>query len=130
MDRNIEEKDGIEKLLRQAYASERVPEEWNIRLRNQLVCRRSVKGDGVSLWWLPAVTATVLSGAAAVVFLLLYVLMNIGGASSWMPNLFQRISGTWLVIHLAALVLEIGISWIITLVGVWKGDLVSNARLF
>ena len=122
--------DSVERLLRQAYTTESVPEEWNIRLKNQLICQQAARGKGLSLWWLPAVTASVVSGAMAAIFFLLYVLMNIGGASSWMPNLLQRISDVWLVLHLVVLVLEIVISWIITLVGVWKSDLVSNTRLF
>lgn len=127
---SLPETDNVEELLRQAYAAGDVPEEWNIRLKNQLASRQTVRGKGVSLWWLPAVTATVVSGAAAVIFFLCYVLMNIGGASSWMPNLLQRISDVWLTLHLAVLATEIVISWVITLVGVWKGDLVRNARLF
>lgn len=128
--RDCADTDSVERLLRQAYTTEGVPEEWNIQLKNQLICRQTARGKGISLWWLPAVTSTVVSGAVAIIFFLLYVLINIGGASSWMPNLLQRISEAWLIFHLVVLAVEMVISWIVTLVGVWKSDLVSNARLF
>lgn len=127
---HFSEEDDIDTLLKQIYAVGSVPEEWNIRLKNQFINQPSVRNKSVSLWWLPAVTFTVVSAGLAVITFLLYILMCIGGAFSCMPNLLQRISDAWLMIHLAALALEMLISWIVTLVGVWKGDLVRNARLF
>lgn len=120
----------LEQMLRQAYSTECVPEETNIRLYNQLACRRVMASGRVSFWWLPATISTVVSAAFAIILCLLYVIINIKGADFWMPNLLQLISETWLRIHLAAIAMETMASWIITFLGVWKGNLVRSAKFF
>lgn len=120
----------LEQMLKKAYSTERVPEEINIRLKNQLACRRVMTTGRVSFWWLPATISTVVSIAFAIILYLLYIIINIKGANSWMPNLLQFVSETWLKIHLAVIALETMASWIITFFGVWKGNLIRSAKLF
>ena len=67
----------LEQMLRQAYSTECVPEETNIRLYNQLACRRVMASGRVSFWWLPATISTVVSAALAIILCLLYVIINI-----------------------------------------------------
>ena len=120
----------LEQLLQSAYAKESVPEEVNIRLKNQLAKRQAMEESRFSLWWLPATAGTVISVAVGLILFLTYVIINIKSDGFWMPNLLQLVSGLWLKFHLAFLVVEIAISWIVTFVGVWKGNLVQGARIF
>lgn len=122
--------EALEQMLKQTYTTECVPEEINIRLNNQLACRRVMASGRVSFWWLPATISTVVSAAFAVILYLLYIIINIKGANSWMPNLLQFVSETWLKIHLTVIALETAASWIITFLGVWKGNLIRSAKLF
>ena len=125
----MEEKE-LEQLLQSVYAAEGVPEEVNIRLKNQLARQQAVEESRVSLWWLPATAGTVVSFAFGLILFLAYVIINIKGDSCWMPNLLQLVSGLWLKFHLAFLAVEIVISWVVTFVGVWKGNLIKGAQIF
>lgn len=127
---NSLESDFMEQMLLQAYAIEKVPDEVNIRLKNQLACQQVIDRKGLSFWWLPATISTIVSMVIAIILCLLYVIINIESLGFWMPNLLQRLSEAWLKFHLIALVFEITASWIVTFFGVWKGNLVRNARLF
>jgi len=73
---------------------------------------------------------TVTSFAIAAILGVLYVVININGANTWMPNFLQFVSEIWLKVHLIVLGIEVMISWLFTVVGVWKGNLVENAKLF
>lgn len=122
--------DIMEEMLKTVYSMDGVPEEVNIRLRNQLA-RQKITGTGrFSFWWLPATVSTVISAVFSIIFCLLYVIINIKGADFWMPNLLQFVSETWLKLHLTALVLEILLSWMITFLCIWKGNLFRSAKLF
>lgn len=120
----------LEQMLESAYSTEHVPEEINIRLKNQLACRRAMAAGRVSFWWLPATISTVVSAAFATILYLFYVIINIKGADFWMPNLLQFVSEAWLKIHLTAIALETMVSWAITFLGIWKGNLIRSAKLF
>ena len=122
--------DDIDAMLYAAYSGNGVPENVAIRLENQLACRRVMDTDKVSLWWLPATISTVLCAAFSIIYCIIYCILNIRGAASWIPNLLQAVSGIWLKIHLTALVLDIAVSWIITFVGIWKGNLFRGAKIF
>lgn len=122
--------DEIDVMLYAAYSGNGVPENVTLRLKNQLACRKVTDTDKASLWWLPATISTVLCTAFSIICCIIYCIINIQGAASWMPNLLQAVSGIWLKIHLAALVLDIAVSWIITFVGIWKGNLFRGAKIF
>lgn len=121
--------DTMEQLLQSAYSQEVVPNDMKVRLKNRLECQKAMETGSVSLWWLPATVATVISFAVAAFLCVIYVVVNINGAHSWMPNLLQFVSEVWLKFNLAMVALEVTISWIVTLLGVWKGNLVKSARI-
>ncbi|MCM1159457.1 MAG: hypothetical protein NC300_12090 [Bacteroidales bacterium] len=122
--------DILDEMLQNAYALDDVPAEVNIRLKNQLACKAIVDTGRVSFWWLPATISTVVSSLFGIMLCLIYTIVNIKGADFWMPNLLQMISGAWLKLHLAAITFEIAISWVVTFLGMWKGNLVKSAKLF
>ena len=119
----------FEQLLLSAYSQEVVSNDMKVRLKNRLDCQRVMRTDSVSFWWLPATLATIISFALAGILCVVYVVVNINGAWSWMPNLLQLVSEIWLKIHLAVIVLEVIVSWLVTILGVWKGNLVKSARI-
>ncbi|MBQ4057640.1 MAG: hypothetical protein IJD40_01765 [Lachnospiraceae bacterium] len=119
----------FEQLLLSAYSQEVVSNDMKVRLKNRLDCQRVMRTDSVSFWWLPATLATIISFALAGILCVVYVVVNINGACSWMPNLLQLVSEIWLKIHLAVIVLEVIVSWLVTILGVWKGNLVKSARI-
>ena len=119
----------FEQLLLSAYSQEVVSNDMKVRLKNRLDCQRVMRTDSVSFWWLPATLATIISFALAGILCVVYVVVNINGARSWMPNLLQLVSEIWLKIHLAVIVLEVIVSWLVTILGVWKGNLVKSARI-
>lgn len=120
----------LEQLLKSAYTEECVPEDVNIRLKNQLARKQAMGESRVSLWWLPAAAGTVVSVAVGLILFLGYVLININSKSFWMPNLLHLVSGFWLKFHLTVIATEVIVSWIVTFLGVWKGNLVRGARIF
>lgn len=122
-------KDTLEQLLQSAYSQEAVSNDMKVRLKNRLECQKAMRSEGVSFWWLPATIATVISFAVAIFLCVVYVVININGVHSWMPNLLQFVSEIWLKIHLAMLGLDVVVSWIVTVLGLWKGNLVKGARL-
>lgn len=121
--------DTLEHLLQEAYFEETVPEDVNIRLKNQLTCHRVMGTNRISSWWLPATVSTVVSAAFAMILCLLYIIINIKGENFLMPNLLRLLSETWLKIHLAVIAFEIALSWIITIFCIWKGNLVRSAKI-
>ena len=122
--------DSMDVMLRSLYPEESTPQDMKIRLQNRLACQKVMETKGVSFWWLPAMVMTVTSFAVAAMICVLYVVININGANTWMPNLLQFVSEIWLKLHLIALGAEVLLSWLFTMVGVWKGNLVENAKLF
>lgn len=122
--------DTMDTMLHSLYSKETTPEDMKIRLQNRLACQKAMESRGVSFWWLPATIMTVTSFAIAAILGVLYVVININGANTWMPNFLQFVSEIWLKVHLIALGIEVMISWLFTVVGVWKGNLVENAKLF
>ena len=124
------EQNELEQLLQSAYIEECVPEDVNIRLKNQLARKQAMGESRVSLWWLPAATGTVVSAALGLLMVLGYVIINIHGKSFLMPNLLHLVSEFWLKLHLAGIATEVIVSWIVTIIGVWKGNLVRGARIF
>ncbi len=122
--------DTMDAMLHSLYSKEATPEDMKIRLQNRLACQKVMEARGVSFWWLPATIMTVTSFAIAAILGVLYVVININGANTWMPNFLQFVSEIWLKVHLIALGIEVMISWLFTVVGVWKGNLVENAKLF
>lgn len=119
----------LEQLLQSAYSEETVADDMKVRLKNRLECQKAMQSDGVSFWWLPATLATVVSFALVGILCVVYVLVNINGAHSWMPNLLQMVSEVCLKIQLLLLGLEIIGSWLVTILSVWKGNLVKSARI-
>ena len=109
----------MEQMLCLAYSGEGVPQDVKIRLKNRMACHKAMETKGLSFWWLPATAATVISLAVAVIVCMLYVVINIYGMHSWMPNLLQLVSEMWLKIHLFALVVEVVLSWLFTIVLAW-----------
>lgn len=122
--------DSIDLMLHSAYSEESVPQDVKIRLQNRLACQKVMETKGVSFWWLPATVMTVTSFAVAAIIGVLYVVININVSQTWMPNFLQFVSEIWLKIHLIALGIEVMISWLFTMVVVWKGNLVESSKLF
>ena len=120
--------DMIEDMLQSAYAKESVPDEVNERLKRELAKRK--EKPPVSLWWMPATAYTVISAALGLILCLVYLVVNIQGSRWLMPNLLQLISEYWLKLNLIFIVLGTAVSWIVTFVGVWKGNLIQGARIF
>lgn len=121
--------DPLEQLLQSAYEKDVVPTDAKIRLQNRIACQKAMKTGDTSFWWLPATVATTISFAVAVLLFMCYVVVNIHGVYAWMPNLLQRVSEVWLKWHLLVILFEVLISWCITFIGVWKGNLVTSARM-
>lgn len=124
------EQNELEQLLQSAYTEECVPDDINIRLKNQLARKQAMGESRVSLWWLPAAAGTIVSAALGLLLVLGYVIINIHGKSFIMPNLLHLVSEFWLKLHLVGIAIEVIISWIVTIIGIWKGNLVRGARIF
>lgn len=121
--------DMLEQMLSSIYPKEGVPDTAKIRLQNRIACQKAMETGKVSFWWLPATIATTISIVAAAFLCLGYVIVNMVGAHSWMPHFLQFTSELWLKIHLVALSLEMMLSWVITILGIWKGHLVKSAKI-
>ncbi len=126
---SVEQMDSLEEMLHALYPAEPVPQDVKIRLQNRLMCQRVMETESVSFWWLPATVMTVVCFAMAVLFIMSYALLNINGDVTWMPNLLQRVSEFWLKANLVMLGVEVFASWLFTIIGVWKGNLVKSAKL-
>lgn len=122
--------DAIDSMLTSIYKEERTPQDVKVRIQNRLACQKAMETKGVSFWWLPATMMTVISFAIAVMICVLYVVININGSQSWMPNLLQCVSEIWLKLHLVVLGIQVLLSWLFTLIGVWQGNLFKNAKIF
>lgn len=120
----------IDDMLTSIYSEERAPQDVKIRMQNRLACQKVMEAKGVSFWWLPATIMTVVSFAIATMVCVLYVVINMNGSQSWMPNLLQFVSEIWLKLHLVALGVQVLVSWMFTLIGIWQGNLIKNAKLF
>lgn len=120
----------IDDMLTSIYSEERAPQDVKIRMQNRLACQKVMEAKGVSFWWLPATIMTVVSFAIATMVCVLYVVINMNGSQSWMPNLLQFVSEIWLKLHLVALGVQVLVSWVFTLIGIWQGNLIKNAKLF
>ena len=65
----------LDEMLKAAYSEEKVPEDLNIRLKNQIACREVMKEKSISFWWLPAVLSTILAVAGFSISFLLYMII-------------------------------------------------------
>lgn len=126
---NAKEFDSLDNMLQKAYQKDSVPEDVNIRLRNQMKCREVMGESRISFWWLPATISTVISAATGLILVVLYFAFTVAGTESWMPNLVSHISSFWLNINLAVLLFEVALSWIITFIGLWKCNFRKSARI-
>lgn len=126
---NTKEFDRLESMLQSAYQKDSVPEDVNIRLRNQIKCQEVMGESKISFWWLPATVSTVISAATGLILVVLYFAFTVAGNESWMPNLVSHISSAWLNINLAVLLFEVALSWIVTFIGLWKGNFRKSARI-
>lgn len=125
----LKETDHLESMLQAAYPKDNVPKDVNIRLQNQIKCKEVMGENKVSFWWLPATLSTILSLAISLIVIVLYCILEIKGADSWMPNLVSHISTFWLKLNLIVLVSEVALSWFITIVGLWKGNFRKSAKI-
>lgn len=121
--------DSLDSVLQSMYHKEPVSQDVKIRLKNRLECQKAMETGHVSLWWLPATFMTVVSFALSVYMCVGYVVININGAIFWMPNFLQFVSGLCLKVQLTILGTGVLASWLITVIGVWKGNLVKGARI-
>lgn len=122
--------DEIDEMLTSIYTEERTPQDVKVRIQNRLACQKVMETKGVSFWWLPATMMTVISFAIATMICVLYVVININGSQSWMPNFLQFVSEIWLKLHLVVLAAQVLLSWLFTLIGIWQGNLFKNAKIF
>lgn len=119
----------LHRMLETAYRTGAVPEDVNIRLKNQIACREMMREKSISFWWLPAVASTVIAVAGLAVSVLIYLLIQMKSADFIMPNLIHMVCSGWLLLHLAAALFQIGSSWIFTVVGLWKLNFRKRAHI-
>lgn len=119
----------LDEMLKTAYSKEKVPEGINIRLKNRIACKEAMEEKSISFWWLPAVLSTILAVAGFAISLFVYLMIQMQSADYIMPNLVHLISKSWLHIELAVAVLQIGISWIFTAIGLWKLNFRKRAHI-
>lgn len=122
--------DMIDDMLASIYSEERAPQDVKVRIQNRLACQKVMETKGVSFWWLPATMMTVISFAIAVMLCMFYVVVNMNGSQSLMPNFLQFVSEFFLKIHLVVLGVQVLLSWLVTLIGIWQGNLFKNAKIF
>lgn len=120
----------LDEMLKAAYSEEKVPEDINIRLRNQIACREVMKEKSISFWWLPAVLSTILAVAGFSMSFLLYVIISMKSTDCIMPNLVHILSTGFIQIELIAAVFQIVVSWLVTVVGLWKLNFRKRAHIF
>lgn len=118
----------LHRMLEEAY-EDVVPEDVNIRLKNQLACKEVMKEKSISFWWLPAVLSTVVAVAGFTISFLLYMIVSMKSADFIMPNLVHLLSTGFIRIELVMALLQIGISWIFTAIGLWKLNFRRRAHL-
>ena len=119
----------LDEMLKAAYSEEKVPEDLNIRLKNQIACREVMKERSISFWWLPAVLSTILAVAGFSISFLLYMIISMKSTDCIMPNLVHMLSIGFIQIELAAAVFQIAVSWFITVVGLWKLNFRKRAHI-
>lgn len=119
----------IDSMLKTAYGIETVPEGVNVRLRNQLKCKEAMAEKSISVWWLPAFLNTVIAAAGFAVALTFYLVVNVSGGFI-MPNLVHMISTGLIKIEVIAALIQIAVSWIVTIIGLWKMNFYHNAHIF
>lgn len=120
----------LDEMLKAAYSEEKVPEDINIRLRNQIACREVMEEKSISFWWLPAVLSTILAVAGFSMSFLLYVIISMKSTDCIMPNLVHILSTGFIQIELIAAVFQIVVSWLVTVVGLWKLNFRKRAHIF
>jgi len=120
----------LDEMLKTAYSKERVPEDMNIRLKNQFACKEAMEDkSSISFWWLPAMLSTILAVAGFAISFLVYLIIQMQSADFIMPNLVHLISKGFLHIELIAAVFQIGISWLFTAIGLWKLNFRKRAHI-
>lgn len=119
----------IDNMLKQAYRHENVPESVNIRLRNQLKCKEAITEKSISVWWLPALLSTVIAVAGFVIAFILYLIVNLSG-DFIMPNLVHVVSTSFIKLEWIGMAVQIAISWLVTIIGLWKMNFYHNAHIF
>lgn len=120
----------LHRMLETAYRMETVPEDVNIRLKNQIACWEMMREKSISFWWLPALASTVIAVAGFAVSVLICLLIQTKSADFIMPNLTRLLCSGWLRIELVAALFQIGSSWIFTAVGLWKLNFRKRAHIF
>lgn len=118
----------LHRMLEEAY-EDVVPEDVNIRLKNQLACKEVMKEKSISFWWLPAVLSTVIAVAGFTISFLIYMIISMKSADFIMPNLIHLLSTGFIRVELVMALLQIGISWIFTAIGLWKLNFRRRAHL-
>ncbi|MDE6434802.1 MAG: hypothetical protein K2L07_11320 [Lachnospiraceae bacterium] len=119
----------LDEMLKTAYSKEKVPEDINIRLKNQYACRVAMEEKSISFWWLPAMLSTILAVAGLAISLLVYLIIQMKSADYIMPNLVHLISKGFLQMELMVTVFQIGISWVFTVIGLWKLNFRKRAHI-
>ena len=119
----------IDSMLKTAYGHGNVPEDVNVRLHNQLKCKEAMNEKSISVWWLPAFLSTVIAIAGFVIAFTLYLVINLN-ESFIMPNLVHVISIGFLKLELLGMIIQITISWLVTVIGLWKMNFYHNAHIF
>lgn len=121
--------DALDAMLFAAYERESVPDAVKLRLKNRLAVKELENQGTFSVWWLPAVAATLFAAVAGLLLSIVYMLVNFGGQNVLMPNLLHLASELWLTVHLTGLGLCTISSWVVTVVGLWKAELRQRARI-
>lgn len=121
--------EALDRMLKTLYADGAVPKDLNIRLKNQLKCKTVMEESGLHIWWLPASLNTIIAAAGIGIAVLLYCIVNLVGMNATMPYLLQFVTKSFLKIHLAFAACQVIVSWLITIVGLWKLNFYQSARL-
>lgn len=119
----------IDSMLKAAYGHGIVPEGVNVRLYNQLKCKAVMQEKSISVWWLPAFLSTVIAVVGFIIVFMLYLVINLN-ESFIMPNLVHMISTGFLKLKLLGMIIQITISWVVTVIGLWKMNFYHNAHIF
>ncbi|MDO5156027.1 MAG: hypothetical protein Q4D51_08675 [Eubacteriales bacterium] len=120
----------IDQLLVQTYASESVPDGVNIRLKNQIACKASMQEKSISFWWLPATISTFLMIAFCGMTGWLYVILELKKDWFLMPNLTHLLSKGFVYVVCAMALGHILVSWLFTVIIMWKLNFRKKAHIF
>lgn len=119
----------MHQMLEQAYGREKVPADVKLRLENRLACKEVMKEQSISFWWLPALLSTLIALSGFTISAVLYLIISVKSPDFIMPNLMHLISTGWMHIISLVTICQIGVSWIFTVIGLFKLNFRKRAHI-